>query len=184
MAKDYSYFEHRHKFAAWAAARAVQRGWAGIKTADIVDAVEHAGLLEFLQKPESWPQDAGSFDSLHRHWCCRLAECLRPLNAEATTFGRLAKVVAVYLKSMVVVGPDWASRLARIIHPPIDRLVLGGIASDSNLNARIRSACRNCNWTELNENGYYELINELRASGMDQPAFWMLERYWVLSGAD
>lgn len=176
MANDYSPFRHRHNFAGWAAARAAQRRW--IKTRGILEALENSGLPEFLREPAKWPDEPVDFDELHRGWCRRIVANVRSHRDAEATFGRAAKVVAVYLKSMVVVGPDCDSVLARIAHPPIDRFVLQGIAKDRRLDRAIRSLCRTCKWTELTEDGYYELITELRRRNMHRPAFWRLERYW------
>jgi hypothetical protein len=44
----YSHFEHRHKFAAWCAARAVQRKFA--KTIVLKAALERCGVVEFIKR--------------------------------------------------------------------------------------------------------------------------------------
>jgi hypothetical protein len=90
-------------------------------------------------------------------------------------------VVAIYLKSMIVLGPDGNSPLAAIVHPPIDRNLLQSMARDRRLTTSLRAACRGCNWTELDEQGYYDLLGQIRRAGLHKPAFWMLERYWDLS---
>lgn len=176
MTHEYSHFLHRHNFAAWAAARAAQRGW--IKTHRIVGALANSGLPDFLRDPANWPDDPAGFDALHRHWCGRIIQYLGSHGDAKATFGRAAKVIAVYLKCMVVVGPGWDSSFAQVIHPPIDRVLLQGIAKDRRLDGDIRSLCRKCNWTQLTEERYYELIAELRTRNMHQPAFWALERHW------
>ncbi|MCG3177996.1 MAG: hypothetical protein BIFFINMI_00319 [Phycisphaerae bacterium] len=183
MAEDYSHFVHRHRFASWAAARAAQRGWAGGKVAAIVAAIERSDLPRFLQTPETWPTEAGAFDAVHRQWCQAILGNLLA-SSPSTTFGRVAKVVAVYLKGMVVVGPDFASGLAKVIHPPIDGRLLKAIAEDPCVDSTIREACRSTNWTDLDENTYYTMIAAFRECGMDQPAFWMLERYWTPADAE
>ena len=48
MNMAYSHFEHRHKFAAWCAARAVQRKFA--KTIVLKAALERCGVVEFIKR--------------------------------------------------------------------------------------------------------------------------------------
>ena len=181
MANDYSHFLHRHNFAAWVSARAAQRRWTNANTPRILKALGNSGLPGFLREPAKWPDKPVDFDVLHRGWCGRIVPDIESYADAEATFGRAAKVVAVYLKSMVVVGRDCDSALARIAHPPIDRIVLQGIAKDGRLDRTIRSLCRTCKWTELTEDSYYHLIAELRKRNMHQPAFWMLERYWSVA---
>ncbi|MGB2780754.1 MAG: hypothetical protein WBD63_04680 [Phycisphaerae bacterium] len=177
MAARYSHFTHRHHFAAWAAARASQRRW-GVKTTAIVAAIESSGLSKLVAGRRAWPNTIAAFDRTHRDICRRIAERVQRKANKKSTFGHAAKVVAVYLKSMVILGPEHDSAFARLAHPPIDRILLKAIAGDVRLDMRLRRMCRDCNWTELNEDGYYGLIAELRKHGLDKPSFWMLERYW------
>jgi hypothetical protein len=176
MAARYSHFTHRHRFATWAAARASQRGWA--KTPAIITAIEASGLSKLVAGRRAWPNTVPAFDRAHRDICRRIAKHVQRKANKKSTFGRAAKVVAVYLKSMVVLGPEHDSAFARLAHPPIDSILLKAIAGDVRLDMRLRRMCRDCNWTELDEDRYYELIAELRKSGLDKPSFWMLERYW------
>jgi hypothetical protein len=101
----YDMTEHRHRFAAWAAARAVQRGWGSSKTEKLRNAIESCGVREFVGSLES-PHgvDERRFRELHRQWCCAVIESLTQQGVAAATFGRAAKLVAVYLKVMVVLA--------------------------------------------------------------------------------
>jgi hypothetical protein len=38
------------------------------------------------------------------------------------TYGRAAKLVAVYLKATVIIGGNWDTPFGRTMHPPIDRV--------------------------------------------------------------
>lgn len=46
----YDVFEHRHRFARWAAARAAQRGFATTET--IVDALDATRIRDFVSDPK------------------------------------------------------------------------------------------------------------------------------------
>ena len=83
---------------------------------------------------------------------------------------------------MLVVGPDRDLTVAvPYIHPPIDRVLLKGLAEGS---LETRSFYLGLSWTTLHEDRYFELIERLRKNHLHEPAFWMLEWYWDLSLPD
>jgi hypothetical protein len=98
------------------------------------------------------------------------------------TFGRAAKLVAVYLKATVVVGGDPETSLARVAHPPIDRILLQNLARAEELDSPHQRAWARTNWTQLSEDAYYELIVQLRACLKAGEPLWHLERYWTVTG--
>ena len=97
------------------------------------------------------------------------------------TFGRAAKLVAVYLKSMVIIGPAGDSPLARIARPPIDRLLLRRIADLSDISRRARDRFLTTNWTDLGADEYYRLVQIIKEEVPDIDPFWYLERYWPVT---
>ena len=84
-------------------------------------AIEATSVRKFLRDPVSLDIDAKGFESRHREWCNAALEYLLEQGVESVTFGRGAKLFAVYLKAMVVVGESPQSKLAAVIHQPIDR---------------------------------------------------------------
>jgi hypothetical protein len=174
----YDMTEHRHRFAAWAAARAVQRGWGSSKTEKLRNALASCGVREFVGSPESpYSIDERSFRELHRQWCRSVIESLTQQGVADATFGRAAKLVAVYLKVMVVLGPDGDCNLARVVHPPIDRTELQKVAADVGDSPHKR-LWRTVSWTQLTEENYYSLIDQLRTLIPSSHPFWTLEQYW------
>jgi hypothetical protein len=113
----YSIFEHRHRFSAWAAARAAQVR-SGVKVRDFREALEKSGLTEFLKEPASKHVTQDEFEVLHRRWCSAIIDYLGTKGMRNIAYGRAAKLVAVYLKAMVVLGTDPDCELAQIAHPP------------------------------------------------------------------
>jgi hypothetical protein len=97
---------------------------------------------------------------------------------ENVTYGRAAKLVAVYLKTMIVI-PNPDSVFATIAHPPVDRILLQNLARDNEYPNELRKVWSTTNWTDLNENTYYHLIESFRECGLDEPQFWRVERYWT-----
>jgi len=175
--KEYSHFLHRHNFSAWAAARAAQRRFP-VKVPEIVSAIERSGLESAVANTESYPLTSEDFDSFHRRYAREIISLLGAEGVASVTYGRAAKIIAIYLKSMVVIGPLWDTRFARVIHPPLDRILLRSLARRDGLPKGLKQKCETVKWTELSEGEYFDLIQGFRQAGMDKPAFWMLEQFW------
>jgi len=135
--------------------------------------------MEFVRANEARPITADQFDTLHREWCDAARKALHRSGVAGCTFGRAAKLIAVYLKAMVVVGPYWYSSLACVAHPPIDRILLQ--AAGRAMTGAASKAWLTINWTQLDRKRYYKLITELRATLAPGAAFWRLEEHWNIS---
>jgi hypothetical protein len=96
----------------------------------------------------------------------------------SVTYGRAAKLVAVYLKAMVIMGDVVNTPLGMSMHPPIDRILLQKLATSPRIHSPHKTAWRSTSWTQLTAQGYYRLIAQLREVIPDDAPFWMLEEYW------
>ena len=172
----YDLFEHRHRFAVWAAARAAQRGLTDVAT--LQRALEACGVQEFVRSRRNLRSSAQAFERHHRRWCSRIVTFLRRRGIAGATYGRAAKLVAIYLKSMVVLGPDSDSPLGRVIHPPIDRRLLTNLLSMAPKHEHLRR-WRQTAWTKLDAEHYYALIADLRKAIPAGQPFWTLEQHWT-----
>lgn len=178
----YGIGEHRHRFAVWAAARASQRRASGLSTSALLRAFERTPLPALVSAgPASWPATATAVDNLHRETCRDFLTALDEAQVQSS-YGRAAKFVAIYLKAMVVNAGFAETPFGRLAHPPIDRLLLTALRRDRALPLAERRAWAT-NWTDLDEGAYFALIDSLRRAGLDQPAFWTIERYWTPDGA-
>ena len=144
-----------------------------------------------------WPPP-NEVDGKLQQWT---AEVLASLAARSPgiRYGRAAKLVAVYLKEMVVTGPHADHAFARLLHPPIDGILLRGLAtalkggslfrdcvsaaSKARLGRALTGALKNRPFN-LDACEYCELIVALREAHLDrddqdQHAFWFLERFWT-----
>ena len=175
---SYTLSEHRHRFAVWAAARASQRGFT--KVQKLRKALEKSGIREVLAAPETRHLSAAEFDSLHRKWCSsiRLTLIEDGADKESATFGRAAKLVAVYLKAIVIMSSDYDSSLGRNLHPPIDRILLQALAKSDRIKSAHQAEWGLINWTDLNESRYTNLIHQLRGVLPPNAPFWTIEEYW------
>ena len=197
MPDGYDLEEHRHRFAYWAAARAAFiHPEKGLTVSVAKDALEKS-LRAIALDPDSWPTKASVVDNELKKWTTEVHTSLSQVSP-GVKYGRAAKLVAVYLKDMVVTGPLADHDFAKLLHPPIDKNLLeglkkglgqgslfrDGVSPDSQ--ARVRVALSNTltkRWSRLEPNEYCELISAFRDAHLDrderdQPAFWHLERHW------
>ena len=175
---SYDLPEHRHRFAVWAAARAAQRGFTGGTTKDLRDALEATDIREVLAAPQTLQVSPAQFDALHRAWCASICARLARRGIAKATYGRAAKLVSVYLKAIVIMGSSCDSPLGRNLHPPIDRILLRGLATSSRIQSRHKAAWALINWTQLDEAAYVQLIRHLREALPQNAPFWTIEEYW------
>jgi hypothetical protein len=179
----YTMTEYRHRYAAWCAARAAGRGLSGGTNAVFRRAIEASELPALLRGPaDLWPSSAADFDRAHRTWCAAAVSALHANGAESATFGRSAKLIAIYLKTLAVCGGRESTLLARVAHPPIDRVLLRRLARDERFPAEARAMWADTNWTTLGVDSYDEVIASLRRAGLDAGGFWRAEEWW--SGDD
>lgn len=176
----YDLFEHRHRFSVWAAARAVQRGWT-VKIDTLREAIEQSGVVSFVRYRASEPISSKEFDDVHRKWCNSILGFLKARDVPDVTYGRAAKLIAIYVKSMVVLGIDSNTDVSRIAHPPIDRILLQNMSHSPRIVSKDKVRWRKVSWTKLDESAYYQLVNELRKSLADEEPFWVLEQFWTVT---
>ncbi len=174
-ATAYTLFTHRHRFAAWAAARAAQRGFTSV--GKLVEALEGCGVVEFASRVGKRRVSEAEFDAEHARWCERIMGRLKRRGVQNVTFGRAAKLVAVYLKVMIVIGPSGHAPVAGVVHPPIDRILLRGLARAPGIPEPITREWARLNWTALDKRGYSRLIRQLRDCLGKGEAMWRLEKH-------
>jgi len=173
---SYDLSEHRHRFAVWAAARATQRGFTTV--ANLREALESTDIRERLSLPATLQATSEQFDTLHDHWCIEIRRYLKDRKGLDATYGRAAKLIAVYLKACIVLGEASDTPLGRNAHPPIDRILLRALASSDEIQSANKGEWREINWTELDAPAYRELIAGLRRVLPAGAPFWAIEKYW------
>jgi hypothetical protein len=175
----YELNEHRHRFSVWAAARATQRGLCDVGT--LQKALETCGVVEFLGEADLNGVGALEFDRRHREWCCSILQFLNRQRLADASFGHAAKLLAMYLKPMIILGPASRTSFARVAHPPIDGILLSAIAASPEIECGHKHAWAEIRWTQLNEAAYYRLIGELRSCVAGDEPFWKVERFWTIT---
>lgn len=163
---DYSFKQHLHNYACWTAARAVQRKFT--ITPNIIKAIEASDLI---QLDNIIINNSKEYDVFHRTCCNQIINSFKDDCDIVASYGQAAKIVAIYLKTSVIVKNSGEGKLAEVAHPPIDRILL------TNLRKKFKKIIPDkINWTKLNENQYYDLLAKLRTLPYDK--FWHLEEYW------
>lgn len=162
----YSINKHIQMFATWTAARAVQRSFTTTKK--IKAAIEKTSLPSFSKLKI---RTDVAFEDFHRK-CAK--KIMLSLKKENCSYGRASKIIAVYLKTTIVLPKNGKGRICSLIHCPIDRILLSNIAKKQKLKHLKKTI-----WTKLNEEKYWQLIDELRAN--DLTPDWKLEEYWEIN---
>jgi hypothetical protein len=111
----YSFNQHRHNFAMWTAARAVQRNFTTI--GNIVNAIEKSGLRDFV---ESYKNISKLGFSEFHEGCAN--ELINSLKSHKCTYGIAAKIIAIYLKTALIMYTN--GQFCENNHPPLDRILI------------------------------------------------------------
>lgn len=180
---EYNLEEHRHRFSAWAAARAAQRGYTTVD--NLCEALKACGVREFLTSANlSTVDNEEKFRKKHEEWCGLIIKTLKGMKNRGVpkpTYGRAAKLVGMYIKSMIVLGGHSKSSFARYAHPPIDGRLLKNLAKAKDAKCPDKKSFKETKWTELKPKEYYKLVEQLHKCLSSGEPFWMLERFWNVS---
>jgi hypothetical protein len=180
----YTFTEHTHRFATWCAATAARTSpkcrFSVKAGADLIKGTK-------LQRWGSgWAQlpNPNEFDQQHKRLRTSLAAKARKMAAIKGRFtdGVAAKFINCYLKAIYVCGvlpKDQASRQKlAALHPPIDWVLLDGIASTPSTPNKTRwRKWRDKGWSNFDSDTYEEVVRGIR-SLVDQRGLWSIERNW------
>jgi hypothetical protein len=178
----YKSTEHIHNFACWTAAAAVRRGFTTNKV--IADAIEDSNLQVAA---DELIKLGGDYQYIHNELCNALltsfegrAEKVISQKQESfiskCTFGRMAKIVAIYMKTYLVLPNLNNPKLMNVldsIYPPVDQILLDGIAREKDQFMRIAKKYK---WSKANEQEYYKLKEVIEKEQLEFN--WTLERFW------
>jgi hypothetical protein len=166
----YNINDHIHLYAVWTAARAVQRGFT--TTEKIKAAIETTGMRAFAEKPLL--KGELHFKKYHQKWAGELTLSLKAQKVDRSklTYGRMAKIISVYLKTSVILPAKGKTAVCRWIHPPIDAILLKELARVKGI-----KELEKLRWTLLDEKGYWELCELILAE--KETLDWRLEKYWT-----
>lgn len=164
---NYNLKQHVHNFAVWTSSRAVQRAFS--KTEMIQRAINDSDLRLFSESIDECNQD--SFDEFQRKCSNQIIGSFGKNNI-LCSYGRASKIIAVYLKTTVIIQHGDQNTRCSFIHSPIDSILLKAL--DKNL---MINEFKNIRWTTLDETNYWELINKFKSKNL--PINWKLEEFWT-----
>ena len=173
----YTIDEHRHRFAAWAAARASSVNGCRFSVEQGKAILEASGMNQLLVDPANLPPPH-LIDTAHRKWRGAVIDSARGKGLNFS-HGIAAKLINVYLKASFVCGGHHSNERVRALHPPIDAVLLnelsarnfGGLREAWNEARRIR-------WSNFTSQQYETVIMNIRtALGVNTP-LWEIEQYW------
>jgi len=166
--ENYNFEEHRHNYAVWTAARAVSRNFTNTENVEI--AINASALRKFAEDNATISQ--AEFDAFHKEQAgILISELKRLTGSEEVSYGRAAKIIAIYLKTAVILYTQGKGIRDSVIHPPIDAILLGNIADECNM-----KELKKVRWTQLDEDKYWDLVAQLREKF--KRFDWKLEYYW------
>jgi len=164
----YAFNQHKHNFALWTAARAVQRGFT--TTGNIKIAIEKSDLRQFSEDTSSYGSE--QFEKFHKTCSHQLINSFSNLNLPDVSYGRAAKIISIYLKTSVVLSNKGECDKSKIIHPPIDSILLNNISKIEEL-----SSLKAIRWTQLDEHSYWALVYKIKSHF--RKLDWTLEEFWT-----
>ena len=172
----YTEFKHKHNFSVWAGARAAQRGFTNVEL--LRDALDQCGVTDFSENL-NLINNVDDFNIKHKEWCESICDYLNEKGVQKVTYGRAAKLIAVYLKSIIVL-PNIHTPQASFIHPPIDRILLQNLSKHSAVTQENKKLLKNTNWTELDETNYLKVLQVICNIIGTEPN-WKIEEFWTIT---
>ena len=174
--QDYTYAKHRFRFAAWAAAQAIQqptRDGFGFKNKEATPLFEAIGFDKIAGK-DDWLLEIDDFDARHTIWRNEVYKRLE--NKKGMSHGRAAKLINIFIKALMPSDMDSISSELQErwckVHPPIDSILLGNM---DEVEFGGKKDWGKVPWTKLNPDQYEELIGNIRQY---EPCLWKIERLW------
>lgn len=174
----YNFDEHKHRYAVWTAARAVQRSFA--KTIDIANAINCTGLRQFSELEELITQDM--YNAKQMEWCDLIIHHFSTLDKPPKnpsdklekydcSYGRASKIIAIYLKTSYIIPNKGETHNSSVIHPPIDSILLKNLADKKSIKELSK-----LQWTNFDKEAYWKIVKIITDNNL---LFnWKLEEYW------
>lgn len=161
---EYNIKTHIHLYSSWAAstaARASKLNRFNVETGQKI--LENATIRKLILNPESLPEGEVEFDEEHRIWREEIISFSSEFAEIKFTHGVAAKLINVYLKSIIICGGFHKHNNSKFIHPPIDSILLKALATkDFNGNATFWRRAQNNRWSKFDSNFYQSVVDEIR----------------------
>ncbi|KJD34687.1 hypothetical protein PK35_02680 [Tamlana nanhaiensis] len=174
---EYKIEQHIHLFSSWAAGRASSVQGSRFRVEIGQKLLSSSKVKSFIMNPDLLPNNREEFNLEHRNWRLEIID-LATKEGFNFTHGVSAKLINVYLKSIIICGGYYNHPKAKFIHPPIDRVLLGELAEvDFNANRKFWNDYKKIAWSKFNSEQYEKVIYEIQKGLIDSP-LWLIEKYW------
>ncbi|MDH4612313.1 hypothetical protein [Pseudomonas sp. BN102] len=175
--QSYGIVEHKHRYSAWAASRAASTKTCRFDVCTGKRIIETIGLPALLADPELLPNER-DIDAVHRQWCANAIKSATEHGLCGFGHGVAAKLINVYLKGAFVCGGYEDHENVRMLHPPIDSLLLDELYTRNVGGLRTTWAtARKLRWSKLDAEQYQAVIRGIRLA-MDGKPLWQVEAHW------
>ena len=173
--ENYTFSQHRHNFAIWTASRAAMRGLKEGKTINVKKIIEISELQQFANDTLDYSSE--EYDEFHSRCAQELIESFSKLGCNvgtnnALSYGRAAKIIAIYLKTSIVFCSNGKCNKSKVIHPPIDETLLIQMSKDYESLRDLKEI----KWTNLDEKGYFNVVSQIKKHFVRFD--WTLEEFW------
>lgn len=174
---NYSIHDHIHLYSSWAAARASSVKNNRFKVEIGQKILNESRIRELVLNPELLPSSQKQFDLTHREWRNEIIDL--GFNQDLyLTHGISAKLINIYLKSIIICGGYHEHPKAKFVHPPIDRVLLKELYRvDFNKKKKLWKKYEIIAWSKFNSEEYEDVIREI-IFGLDGSPLWKIEKYW------
>lgn len=173
----YTIEEHRHRFAVWAAGRAASVKGYRFTVEQARKIIEATELHELAKNIVNMPSPE-SFDEQHRQWRAKAIMTATTLGIPMT-HGVAAKLINIYLKSIIVCAGYHDHPRGMAIHPPIDKLLLDALYESNVAGLRaLWKTARTIRWSKLNSEQYEAVIKGMRTVLGNNKGLWCIEQHW------
>lgn len=173
----YNIKDHIHLYSSWAASRAssVKNNRFTVQNGQAI--LNQSTIKSFIQNPDGLPT-SDKYDQVHCLWRNELIGISQNILSKPFTHGVAAKMINIYLKSVIICGGYYNHEKAKEVHPPIDSVLLKELASKNfNGKAKFWRKANKIAWSNFTSEEYQNVINEIRL-GLEGKALWRIEEYW------
>jgi hypothetical protein len=177
FAMPYTIALHQHRLAAWAASTAARASpYCRFKVEKGIKVLERAGFNQEFSAAINLPQPE-DLDHTHLEWRSLLIGQAHRLDIDFS-HGVAAKLLNTYFKVRFVCGGENRNERVACLHPPIDRLLLDGLArADLGGFRRQWQQFKDWGWSSYTSDQYQEVIEQIRLAIPGRP-LWEIEEHW------
>jgi len=182
----YTFHEHTHRFAAWAASTAARASTkCRFTVADGTSILKESNLYKVIDNPDQLPS-VKSFDETHKIWRDEIIIIAKKTELNFS-HGVAAKLINCYLKAAFANAITTSHEKFKAVHPPVDRILLTALLKDPKLDFSLSfvKPPRLPSWSTFSSDQYEEVISQIKRVLAYDPlnpvnGLWEIEKWWEI----